>query len=227
MNEPIVRIQKQDVHYFETVDDVIGRSIASGDPLIALEYIQGLQRDGFVRGLAIAKMFYRMQQSWDLFRAAGIDDEFQNVVETTTGYSPATVNKYINMWESVFENPAITEDIRLQLAGKPIETLLLLTAAAREGSLTDEDWESVAHAADIKEVRNKIQERRGKQTSAGSAKIPSLFYRDTGTRTRGTLIITVRGEQKVVGYFMMDTGDEDVDQYIQKMSNQLHFNEIL
>jgi hypothetical protein len=226
MEYPVVRIQANDMTYFNTVDDVVGRSIAAGDPLIALEYIQGLQRDWLIKGLATAKLLYRMKQAWDLFRAAGIDDDFENVVEATTGYKPATVNKYINMWDSIFENDDLTEEIKTQLAGKPIETLLLLTAAAREGSLDQSDWDHIAQSSDIKDVRSRIREKRGEQTSSRMAKLPSLFYRDTGGRVRGTLIITVDGDQKVVGFLNMDTGDDDVDQYIQKMINSLHIFEV-
>jgi hypothetical protein len=226
MEYPVVRIQSSDLGYFDNVDDIVGRSIAAGDPLIALEYVQGIQRDWFIKGLAVAKLLYRMKQAWDLFRAAGVDDDFENVVETTTGYKPATVNKYVNMWESIFVNDDLPEEIKTKLAGKPIETLLLLTAAAREGSLEYEDWERVAQSSDAKEVRSIVRERRGDQTSSRSAKLPSLFYRDTGTRARGTLIISVDGEQKVIGFLQLDSGDKDVEEYINKMINVLHVNEV-
>lgn len=223
---PPVRIEQKDLNYFDTVDDIIGRSVAAGDPMIALEYVQGLQREGFIKGLAIAKLLYRMRQSWELFRQAGTDDNFENVVEATTGYSPATVNKYINMWESVFENPALTAETKTALAGKPIETLLLLTAAAREGSLNDDDWEHIAHSSSINEVRARVRERRGDVTSSKNARLPSLFRREQGGKAQGTLIITVNGEQKIIGFLKLDTGDQDVDEYINKMVNVLRINEV-
>lgn len=223
---PIVRIEPTDVTYFNTVDDIVGRSVAAGDPMIAFEYIQGLQREWFVKGLAVAKLLYRMKQSWALFRSAGIDDEFESVVETTIGYSPATVNKYINMWDSIFENPDLSEDLKRDLAGKPIEALLLLTAAAREGSLNDEDWNYVAQTTDIKDIRSIVRERRGDQTSSKNAKLPSLFRREQGGLAQGTLTITVNGERKVVGTLLVDSPDDDVVQYINKMINALHIFEV-
>ncbi len=223
---PPVRIQKEDTAYFNQVDDIIGRAVAAGDPMIALEFVQGVQREGFIKGLAIAKLLYRMKQSWQLFQVAGIDDTFENVIEGTIGYSPATVNKYVRMWESIFENNAIADELKQVLMGKPIETLLLLTAAARDGSLDDDDWEDIAHTSDIKEVRSKIREKRGEKTSSRNARLLSLYFRDTGSKTRGTLIVTVGGEQKVVGYLNMDDPDEDVQKSIEKIINTLRVYEV-
>lgn len=223
---PAVRIDKGDAVYFNSVDDVVGRSIAAGDPMIAFEYVQGLQREGFIKGLAIAKLLYRMKQAWDLFRVAGTDDEFESVVEATLGYRPATVNKYINMWESVFENHELPEETKLMLMGKPIETLLLLTAAAREGSLEQEDWDQIARSSDIRDVRARVRERRGDVTSSRNAKLPQLYRRTTGSKAAGTLTIVVNGEQKLVGHLVLDSGDLDIDEYINKMINVLRINEI-
>lgn len=223
---PPIRLEQKDLSYFDVVDEIVGRSVAAGDPMIALEYVQGLQREGFVKGLAIAKLMYRLKQSWSLFQAAGTDDEFEFVVESVIGYRPATTNKYINLWESVFENPALSDDLKQALAGKPIESLLLVVAAAREGSLEDEDWKHIASSSDIREIRSRIRERRGDVTSSKNARLPSLFRREQGGKAKGTLIITAGGEQKVVGYLNLDTGDRDVDEYINKMINALRILEV-
>lgn len=225
-DQPAVRIESTDMQYFDTVDDIVGRSIAAGDPLIALEYVQKLQREGMLKGLAIAKMFFRLRQSWDLFRTSGTDDEFENVVESTTGYSRATINKYLDLWENIFENDALSDDLKTKLAGKPMEILLRLSSAAKEGSLSGDDWNKVAESSNIQEVRAQVRERRGDRTSSKLAKIPSIFWRETGTHSRGELIITVDGEQKTVGHLELDSPDDDVQKYIAKIINILHVFEV-
>jgi hypothetical protein len=221
MESPMVRIEREDLSLFSTVDDIISRSITAGDPMIALEYIQKLQRDGLIRGLAIAKLMFRLKQSWDLFRVAGVGDEFENVIETTLGYKPATATKYVRMWESVFENPDLSEDLKKELAGRPIQDLLLLTAAAREGSLDTEDWERIAKSSDS--VRDIVREKRGDVTSSKSA-VKGVIVMRTGSMARGTIYIP-GDERKVAGYLNLDTGDPDIDKLNERIINAAHLFE--
>jgi len=206
---------------FGTVDEVLGRALTVGDPLIALEYVQSLQKDSLVKGLAIAKMMYKIKQNWQLFEIAGVQDTFENVVETQNGYAPATVEKYIRMWESIFENDSIPEDIKNQLSGRPIRDLLLLTAAAREGSLNDDDWERVSVAADSQGVREIVRKARGEATSSRSAITIFLQVRD-GAYPMGSLYIARDGVRTMIGSLDVESEDDDVKKAIARICNSAH-----
>jgi hypothetical protein len=192
-------LKGQDNAIFNEVDDIIQRSLTVGDPLIALEYVRRLQRDGLLKGLGIAKLMYKLKGSWQLFEVAGVGDTFDNMVETQNGYAPATVEKYIRMWESIFENPHLTDDIKNQLSGRPIGDLLLLTAASREGSLSPRDWEEVTVAGDTNKVKEIIKRARGDMTSSKSAITVRMIIRQDSTHPIGTLIVSSNGESEVIG----------------------------
>lgn len=212
-------LSSSDTTLFNKVDEVLERSITVGDPLIAFEFAQSLQRDGLLKGLAIAKLMYKVKQSWALFEVAGVGDTFENLVQSMNGYSPATVDKYIRMWESIFENPDLPEDIKNSLSGRPIRDLMLLTAASREGSLTDEDWGKVSVAGDTSEVRDIVRKARGEVTSSKNAVTIILQIRDNGTYPRGALTASKDGLRIMIGTLDVDNEDEIAKKAITRLVN--------
>jgi hypothetical protein len=192
---------------FDEVDSIIERSLAVGDPLIALEYAQNLQKGNLVRGLAIAKLMYKMKQNWNLFEVAGVGDTFENLVQSMNGYAPATVEKYVRMWESIFANDSLSDELKNQLSGRPIRDLLLLTAAAREGSLSDEDWDKVKIAGDTSRVREIIRGARGEQTSSKNSLTLLVQVRE-GVVPRGTVSVSLNGNRRTVCSLDLDSTDE-------------------
>lgn len=199
MTMPVAGILRGSSQMFEDVDTVLGRAIAAGDPLIALEHITTLQKEGMMRGLAIAKMFYRIRQNWSLFERAGVGDSFESLVEAQNGYAPATVEKYVRMWEKIFENSDLSEDLKDKLSGRPIGDLLLLTAAASEGSLGEEEWKEIVIAPDTNRVREVVRNARGDVTSSKNAIFLSVIRRTDSSFPPGTLVAYCNGESEVIG----------------------------
>ena len=197
-------LKSADGQVFSEVDDIIARSLSIGDPMIALEYTRRLQREGLLKGLAVAKMMYKLQQHWALFEKAGVGDTFDNMVETYNGYAPATVAKYIRMWESIFENPHLDEELKNKLSGRPIKDLLLLSAAAQEGSLSGEDWDRVTIAPNTQGVREVVRRARGEVTSSGNAISFSVSSRQDGRYPPGTIVAYRNGESCVLASFVED-----------------------
>jgi len=212
------------VDIFNEVDTILERSLAVGDPLIALEYAHGLQKESLVKGLAISKLMYKLKQNWSFFEVAGVGDTFENIVEAN-GYKPSTLEKYIRMWESIFENPVLSEDLKNKLSGRPIRDLLLLTAAAREGSLSDADWEHVTVAGDGYKVREIVRKARGQVTSSASALIPKVQWRNEGALPVGALYFYSKDELKVFGKLELNSEDEDVKKMVERTINRLGIKE--
>ena len=202
---------------FDKVDAVLARSISVGDPLIALEYGRELQSQGILRGLAVAKLIYKVNQNWQLYRSAGTDDDFENVVYSVNGYSPATIKKYLNVWESIFETDALSQELKDKLAGRPIGQLLLLSAAASEGSLTEDDWDKVTIASNKHEVRDIVRKARGEKTSSSSA-ISIRIMSNDGKYPKGTLIAYQNGKSAVIGILSGD-GTELANQAMSRIIN--------
>ena len=197
-------IQLSGESIIQNIDEAVNRSIAAGDPLIALEYGRSLQLEGQVRGLALAKMLYKMKKNWAIFVSAGVEDDFETIVYSVNGYKPGTIDKYVRLWENVFENATLEDELKNRLAALPIGQLLLLSAAASDGDLSRADWDKVTIASNKEEVRDIVREARGERTSSGTAVSLKLYDREGGQYPRGTLVAYQGDESIVVGYLTMD-----------------------
>jgi hypothetical protein len=224
-DQPLAPMPK-DLGMFDEVDQIIGKSVAAGDPLIALDYGKDLIGSAMMRGLALAKLFYKLRENWGLFEAAGVDDTLKNMAYIHTGRSPETVEKYIRMWEAVFENEDIPDDIKKRLMGRQIGDLLLITALAREGA-DRKTFEQIANAADSNEIRAIIKTERGERTSAKNAVYITLERRENGQTPAGTLI-AVNGSKRIpFGSLDLDIDEKVVQQAITRLIQAAGIKEIL
>lgn len=186
----------------QEVDAIIVRSVTAGDPLIACEYGNAIRSQAAIRGLALAKLLYEMEKNWEFYVAAGIEDEFEIFIEVQMGISQQTTRKYTTMWRNIFASDFVSPEIKQKLQSKPIQELLLLTSAVEEGSLTDEELETIA-VSDRHRTREIIKQARGEQTSSRTAVVGSIQMRD-GRYPRGTIIATREGESETVGFLNLD-----------------------
>ena len=192
---------QQDFEFLDEVDAVIERSVLQANPTYAFNFGRLLWKDGHLKGLALAKFLSKMSQHWEQFRLGEVQDRFEDAVSSEIGISPQTVRKYSGMWENLFENDEIPEDVRKQLFGKPIKSLLLLNAAARDGDGLD--WDEVANATTGNEIRDLVREARGDRTSSSSA-IRIVLTRD------GTLKIKKASDPDyvVIGQLYVELADD-------------------
>lgn len=158
---------QRDLDFLNEVDEVIERSIIQADPTYAFNFGRTLWKDGHLKGLALAKFLSKMEQQWSLFQMGDVQERFEDAVSAEIGISPQTARKYSSMWENIFENEDIPLEYRQMLFGKPIKSLLLLTALARDGESVD--WRQVSEASTANEIRDIIRDERGEQTSSKSA----------------------------------------------------------
>ena len=156
-----------DLLIFNTVDEITTKAIEAGDPSIATRLGRSLHRGVRVSGIALCKLLWILRDNWAKFQADGVDDNFYSVMESEIGLAVSTIHKYSDMWESVFANPDISDEIKHRLLNKPVKTLLLLPALAKDAS--DVDWAEVAETNNHADMRALIRSYRGEATSSKTA----------------------------------------------------------
>ena len=166
-----VSLTPGDKKIFEMVDEVMDTVVCQGEVELAMAMARSLRRNVQASGLALAKLLYCLNQKWEL---VGGDDDMYEVLYSDAGISRSTIQKYITMWGAIFENPGVSAGVKEELKGKPIKSLLLLTAAAREGEIDEETWEKVADTTTSSEVRGIVRDIRGERTSSREAIVLEL-----------------------------------------------------
>ena len=190
-----VMLTPGDKKIFDMVDEIIEQSVVQGDIQPAMSLGKSLRRSIQANGLALAKLLYRVREAWEVL---GDDNDLYEIIYAEMGVASSTVHKYINMWDAIFANPDISDEIKGQLEGKSIKALLLLTAAAREGEIDDETWERVSDATTSSEIRSIVRDLRGERTSSNQAIILEL------NMTSGILMARKGDQYDVVG--MLNVG---------------------
>jgi hypothetical protein len=165
MDQSVV-LSKDDTLILDQVDVIVERGAISGDPSGIMNYGRSLRRNMQVQGIALAKLLAKAEEHWQACFSHTIEGTFEDYAVGELHLSNQTVHKYINLWRSVFENIGIPTAIRNVLMGKPTRSLILLTAAAREGSISSNDWKEVADATTGAEITDIVQRARGRQTSS-------------------------------------------------------------
>jgi hypothetical protein len=206
---------------FAQVDDIVVRSISAGDPLIAMDYGLSLKRSAQLKGLALAKLLHGLQSNWQMFRAAGIGEEFEDFVYAYLSIPPETSRKYAAMWQGIFMNPNVSEDIKLQLQTKPMEHLLLLKAAVEEGSISDDDLRTVT-ILDKQGIRDMVNKARGMQTSGKNAVRIAIQMRD-GDYPAGTILALSNGDREIIGVLELNPPYEFAQKAVARILNSCGF----
>ncbi len=183
---------------FNQVDNVIALSISTGDPLLACEFGAKLEKVARIAGVALAKLFFKLKDSWDVISSGGVEEDFYSFVEAHMGYRPRTIRKYIDMWESIFEYSDLPDDIKEGLSGKNMRELLNLSSAVRDGSLTEEDLQA-AIITDEQGIREIVRRARGLEPPTDTAIHIMLEVRGNEYVPEGALEAVQNGEREVIG----------------------------
>lgn len=180
------------------VDEAIELSLLKGMPEPALALGYRIRRGGLVRGVKLARLLYELSEVWDQFETG---DDCPTAVEKA-GIAPRdTFLKYV----AVYEHILLTHP---ELAGLPIEGLIKITAAARDGDLQPADWaelEAAPNIAAIIDVRNRV---RGIQTS-GHSRLSGwvdsegyLWCRQGGGEIFSVTFLPIHSENPVIRAFV-------------------------
>jgi hypothetical protein len=177
------------------VDDLIQDALLKGDPSEAFGYIRQVRALGLIKGFGVAKVLYETHANWARFRAAGIDDEWDNVAPAMSGLSMQSCRLYRDTYQDLYANPNVPEWIKPILAGKSFDAQRALRIPARDNELSAEDWEQVRDAVTFEEVRDIV---RGVGEPRGRANTALYMWLERGT---GIIYAKVgkTGERVVVG----------------------------
>jgi hypothetical protein len=230
MQPPVKMVLPVNSRDMVDVDTILDRAIAAGDPLIAAEYGNQLSNTITLKGIALAKLFWGLKSNWALFRSAGIEEDFGDFVDAHMMVKGRTADKYADMFEAVFVNAPLPDNLKRQLAQKPMQSLLLLTAAVREGSLDTEDLEDVV-VLDHNGIREKVREARGEATNSRTAVYARLVQRDHSVYPKGTLVVfgtDSEGHENIeaIGSLNLNPRTESGQKYVQRIINALGLEDI-
>ncbi len=149
------------------VSELINLSVVRQNEQYLVDSVQDIRQAIQYHGITLACLLAEWKHHADCFGVAS--EDWEDHIYVTTGLSVQTVRKYVDVWETVFQNPAVPPDLHLALFSKPMQGLLLLPAAVREGQLDSAAWEKIAHAPDPLAIREIVREARGEQTSSSTA----------------------------------------------------------
>lgn len=207
------------------VDDVLHQSVLAGDPLIAAQYGNSLIATVRLKGVSLAKLFFGLKSNWPLFQAAGIEEEFIDFVDAHIRFDGRTADKYADMYREVLENKSIPVETRNQLKLKPIQTLLLLTAAVREGDLGPDDLESVI-ILDHSSVHRLVRDARGDATNSHTAVYARMVYQQGRSFPPGTIVVygtSEDGRQEIepVGTINLSPRTESGSKWVARLKRKM------
>ena len=207
------------------VEAVLEQSIAAGNPLIASEYGNQISRTVVAKGVALAGLLHGLRSNWKLFQLAGIEEEWGDFINAHMHISSRVAEKYADMFEQVLDNGNIPIDLRERLAEKPIKELLLLTAAVREGDLTNSDLEDVV-VLNYGGIRDRVRERRGDATNSHTRVYARLVRRQESKWPLGSLVVFSGDESEAIGHIKIEPNTEAGKKFLARMINTLELDDI-
>lgn len=207
------------------IDAILERAIASGNPLIATEHGNSISKKITMKGITLAKLFWGLRDNWPLFRAAGIEEDFADFVDAHTLVKGKTANRYADMYDAVFVKGRLPANVREQLHHKPIETLLLMAPAVRDGSLTEDDLVD-AIVLNHKGVRDRIRERRGAVTNSSTHVYGILVQRESSVYPLGTVVARGENESEAIGSFNLNPRTDTGRKLLERVKNTLGLEDI-
>lgn len=101
-------LHMQDTQDFDLVDEVAHQVFCRWGPAdrpgVRKNFAEGFSSQGSCNCL---ELMAQDQARLGVVRAGWYGDTFENVVDSMNGYKSSTIDKYIRMWESIFENDTI------------------------------------------------------------------------------------------------------------------------
>lgn len=190
----------------DQVDKAIDGAMQAG-PDVAIGYGRRLRSSGQTCAIALSRLLYLLKERWESFPT---DDTFEDAVLKGMGLSQQTVDKYIRVWQRVFENETIGINDKIRLMGKPMNSLLAISAAAGEGQLDEDTVEEIINAHDTAAVKEIVRRVRGIKTSATNS-LTILLERDGRLRAK-------RGDGRYHEFgSLIDSGDQVVRDAIERI----------
>jgi len=189
----------------ELVERIIKESLRDSNPEVAFQYGWQLRAGMQIRGWALAKLLYLMEQVWEDYK---IGDNFYDAVTGYLALHKNTIKRYIEVWES---RELIPPQLLSEFQQRAVRTHLPIASAIALGYEIDDDtWQKLADAPDLNTVSKIVREDvRGEKLKKGSI---SLFMDRNGS-------LWVFSHDK--RYFFGSLSVEDEEEAVQKAINRV------
>jgi len=188
------------------VDEIVEESIEKKDVYIALNSCRQLIQISQLSGKALAKFFYLIRENWEIYE---IGDDFFDVIHDYLGRHPATVQKYIRVWE-MHEYNLIPEKFAEDIRERNIKDQVPIANALAQGyEIENDEWQKLVDAPDFTSVSAEIREIKGKEPRKSA--LLTFMGRD------GTLSATQEGLTEFVGYLNIDDAGEIAKKAIERI----------
>jgi hypothetical protein len=147
-DEPLASPQADRDNLFTKIDDVLQRSIAQNDPIIALQGVKQLEQVGRITGLGLAKLLWAVQDRWADYNTG---EEFRDYVIEHTSLAWATVTRYCLVWEMYQKNtiPAALIDA---IQSKTMRDQVEIAKIEDRVDMKMADWKRIAKASNGREI---------------------------------------------------------------------------
>ena len=191
----------------DKVDEIIAESLEKKDAYFALNSCRALKQIAQLSGIALAKFFYLIKENWETY---GIGDNFTDTVADYTGTHPATVSKYINIWE-MHETKLIPEKFSESIRQRNIKDQVPISTLISQGyEISDDDWQDLADAPDFNTVSAKVRELKGREPSKSAL----LIF----ISSDGQLSAMQEGEIEFVGFLNVEEAGLIAEKAIQRIT---------
>jgi hypothetical protein len=175
----------------------------------ALVYLEGLGRLEQATWFSRAHVLYLLHSTWD----EKMWGEFYDYVSVTTGKSPETTRRMVEIWEWVIEKPKHSKRRLTLLLTKPPSGLWYVKQAAKEGQLGEPEWKQIETAHNKQELRQIMLDVRGEYRRGKDAL--KIMMEEDG-------ILKARKGNKAyayVGRLNVDVDDPIVTEAIERILN--------
>lgn len=191
----------------DRVDTVIEAAVKEKDISSIVNLSKTVQRTGHACALAQAKLLFTWKKVFDEF---DIGEDFVDFVSAEVGLSIQTVVKYTKVWEFIFANEDVPDNLKQRLLNQPMQTLILVAPAAQDDDLEAEDWLAIANAPDRATVNDLIREKRGDRSSSGLRL--KIIWKRTGE------LVALKNEELInFGFLSPDVLDPVAKQAIERV----------
>ena len=187
------------------VEEIFNQALKESDPNIMFGYMADIQKGFQIKGMALCKSCYLMNEYWEAFE---VGDNFLDTASEYLGIHRHTVERYIKIWEIFLVAP---KHVIPDLQQKGLNTLVPVANALAQGyEIEDKTWERIVDAPDNPSTQRIINEEV-KDTAGRSSKLNIMLDRN------GSLWAITKDERYFIGSLEVDDERDIVKKAIERL----------
>ena len=210
--DAVIRLSENDINKIgPRIDERVKDAAKKKNISLVIGWAEDMIAVGQVAWMSMAHLVYETNKRWEEF---GIDDDFSTFMGFHLNRSPQTINRMFEIWRFVFEVPKHSKQRFNMLLSKPPSGLWQIKQCAKEGLLTEDDWQDIELAPNkdaLSEVRKRVRGIRGR----GKDALKVMMEAD------GTLKARRKGRYENVGFLNVNMVNESpiIQQAIERIIN--------